>query len=307
MILYSIIIPHYNSVEYLEELIAGIPAAEEIQLIVVDDKSEENTEKAEALVLKRGGIFLHNTTSKKGAGTCRNLGLQKATGKWLLFADADDYYLKDAFAILDAYKDSDADIVYFAPTSRYRGTKEPAKRHRNYEALVLNYQKEATKENEISLRYKFVSPCSKMIRNEMVQEGGILFDEVPASNDVMFSLKCAYQAQKVEAAHGQIYCIISAEGTLTTKYNEVNFWSRVKVYKERYFFLKERLNKEEQRAFGASTFCGMTMIYKALKQGYGLKTAMRIWSFFRENQVKIIDFDSLKVSLYRKLLRKNIQ
>lgn len=304
MVLFSVIIPHYNSVKYLEELIATIPVREEIQLIVVDDKSEENTANVEMQVKARGGLFLHNTTDKKGAGTCRNIGLKEAKGKWLLFADADDYYVEGAFDRVKEYKDSDADIVYFAPISKYRYTDMPAKRHANYEKLIRNYQENPSGENEVSLRYKFIIPVSKMVRNALVQKNHFSFDEVPASNDVMFSLKCAYQANKIEVAKGEIYCIISGEGTLTTKHNEKNFWSRVQIYKERYVFLKERLSDEERKVFGVSTFSGMTMVLRALKQGYGLKMAGKVWKFFRQNKVKLIDFGSVRTSLGRMITHK---
>lgn len=304
MVLFSVIIPHYNSVKYLEELIETIPVCEDVQLIVVDDKSDEDTAGVEAMVKARGGLFLHNTTDKKGAGTCRNLGLKEAVGKWLLFADADDYYTDDAFEKVRAHADSDADIIYFAPTSTFRYSDTHAKRHINYVKLVQEYLNNPSHENEISMRYKFIIPVSKMVRNELVQKNGFTFDEVPASNDVMFSLKCAYAAGKIEVTEDVIYRIISGEGTLTTKKSEKNYWARVRIFKERYHFLKERLMKEELKVFGISTFSGIVMIYRALKQGYGMKMAGEIWEFFRKNQVKLIDMGSVRTSVGRKVMRK---
>ena len=297
MVLFSVIIPHYNSVKYLEKLVKSIPAEEMVQVIVVDDKSTQDTKEAEKLVLSRGGLFIHNTTDKKGAGVCRNLGLKEAKGKWLLFADADDYYVEGAFDTVKDYAGSEADIVYFSPVSVYIDTEKQAERHVPYEILIRNYQKEPSVLNEISMRYKFIIPVSKMVRNELVQKNNILFDEIPASNDVMFSLKCAEKASKLEVTDKVIYCITKAEGTLTTKRDEINFWARVQVFKERCLFLRERLNEAELCAFGFSTFSGLVMIIRALKQGYGLKMAKEIYCFYRKNNVKIIDRKSLFISL----------
>lgn len=301
MSLFSVIIPHYNSVKYLEELLATIPVEEDIQLIVVDDKSQENTETIERLVLDRGGVFLHNTTDKKGAGVCRNLGLEKATGKWLLFADADDYYVEDAFDRIRQYADSEADIIYFAPTSRYRDTGETASRHVNYERLVKSYLKNPSKENEMALRLKYVVPWSKMIRRELVETNGIRFDEVPAANDVMFSVKSGYYAKEILASAEQIYCSISSQGTLTTKHNEANFWGRVQVYKDRYCFVHEKLSTEECQLLGFHKLSGITVIWKALRQGYGFPMAFRVYKYFRENKVKLIDRKSLLSHLRNKV------
>ena len=211
MYLFSIIIPHYNSTHSLKHLLSSIPLDRFIQLIVIDDKSTEDLSEVHRLVLARNGVFLHNTTNVRGAGTCRNLGLACATGKWLVFADADDYFLDGAFNTMRQYTESDAEIIYFSPTSEYAGTGLPAKRHAAYERLVLYYTNTPSEKSEMLLRCKFMVPWSKMVRNELVKENNILFDEVPASNDVMFSLKTAYHAKAVLASPEQIYCVTSAE------------------------------------------------------------------------------------------------
>ena len=41
----SIIIPHYNTPDLLQKLIDSIPHIEDIQIIVVDDRSDKNLEK----------------------------------------------------------------------------------------------------------------------------------------------------------------------------------------------------------------------------------------------------------------------
>ena len=301
MILYSIIIPHYNSVQYLERLLDTIPQKETIQLIVVDDKSDENLESVKEKVLLRGGRFLHNTTEKKGAGVCRNIGLQEAEGRWLVFADADDYFVEGAFDIIDRYKDSTADIVYFIPTSRYNETDMVADRHVDYERVARNYQKNPSRYNEVALRYKFVVPWSKMMKTEVAQKNQILFDEIPAANDVMFCTKYAHYAKEIEVSDECIYCVTRMQGTLTTKFNEKNFWARVQVYKDRYVFLNQHLKPDEVNGFGVSKRCGMSVIIKALRQGYGLKMALRVYRYFRENKIKLVDFKSIGTSVYRKI------
>ena len=91
------------------------------------------------------------------------------------------------------------------------------------------------------LRYRYKGPYSKMIRRRMVQEAGILFDEVIAANDVMFSAKCGYYAKKIEAFDDIIYCLTKSEGTLTTKHDESTYWSRIEVHGNYYKFLDEHI------------------------------------------------------------------
>ena len=91
----SIIIPHYNRPHYLRTLLLSIPHLEEIQVIVVDDKSTEYQQEYECLKKEFSdrNIEFYDNDEVKSAGTCRNIGLRHAAGDWLLFADSDDYFI----------------------------------------------------------------------------------------------------------------------------------------------------------------------------------------------------------------------
>lgn len=290
MILFSVIIPHFNSVVYLKKLIKTVPEDDRIQLIVVDDKSTESISDVEKILTARKGIFIHNLTDRKGAGTCRNLGILEAEGKWIIFADADDYFLPNAFDILYRYVDTEDDIVYFTPTSVYRDTGQMANRHWHNYSLVYNYWRNPTKKNEQQLRYKYKSPCSKMIKKVLIEENNITFDEVPAANDVMFSMKCGYYAKSIGASDQTIYCVTSASGTLETAYNKRNFWSGVEVHKARCQFLQEKLSKKEYRRLGLG---GLPFILSAIKKGYDYEFIREIYVYLKENHLRICTFREL--------------
>src|SRR5699024_5954198 len=102
----SIIIPHFNSVKLLEKLLLSIPKYNDIEVIVIDDNSTEGIEKFS--ILKKSVEFEHikflmNNTGVQSAGTCRNIGLKAATGKWILFADSDDYFLPGFYDGIQLY------------------------------------------------------------------------------------------------------------------------------------------------------------------------------------------------------------
>lgn len=291
MILFSVIIPHYNSTLLLKKLLNSIPVDESIQIIVVDDKSTEDITEVKDLVIARGGLFLHNTTDDKNAGVCRNLGLAQATGKWLVFADADDYFLDGAFDVLNKYADSETDIIYFSPISRYENTDVPAKRHIPFQNLVKHYVEVPSNNTEMLLRYSFTSPCSKMIRNQLVQDNKILFDEVPAANDVMFSVRTAYSANKISASMEEIYCISSAKSTLTTKKCKQNYWTRVEVFVDKYHFVQDNLNLNK---YVLVLPTGLSIIRQAIRQKYDFIFICQIYAYLMKKHVKIF---SLKKNL----------
>lgn len=291
MILFSVIIPHYNSVAQLNRLIESIPVDDTIQLIVIDDKSTEDTAAAEQKVIARSGLFLHNTTPVKGAGTCRNLGLEQAVGKWLVFADADDYFLDGAFDTLKKYSDAKEDIIYFSPTSHYSDSGKTAQRHIPFEKLVHHYIEAPSGDNEMLLRYKFMVPWSKMIRNQIVQKNHITFDEVPASNDVMFSMKTAYHAAAVSASDEQIYCVTCAADTLTTKRSEANYRARLEVFIDRYHYLKTHL---DMKKYGFVLPSGILFITEAAKQGYSPAFLCRIYVYMKKHRIPMFPYAKMR-------------
>ena len=114
MINYSIIIPHKNIPDLLQICLDSIPVRDDIEIIVVDDNRDDDiVSKSDLPGLERSDCKVIFTKEGKGAGYARNVGLDNANGKWVLFADADDYFVDDFIAKIDQYKDSDFDIVFF--------------------------------------------------------------------------------------------------------------------------------------------------------------------------------------------------
>lgn len=285
MILFSVIIPHYNSVESLKRLILSIPQDEEIQMIIVDDKSTVDTGEAEALAISRGGMFLYNTTDRKGAGTCRNLGLQKAVGKWLVFADADDCFLDGGFDILRKHSESDADVIYFSPVSCTADYQHSGTRHLSYEKLVTQYADNANTENELLLRYRFSVPWTKMVSRRMVLEKQIRFDETAAYNDMMFSARTGSAAARIEACIEPFYCVTESEHSLTTEKNESNFWVKVHVFRDWQYFIREKVDLSRYPKVLPN---GMIMLRKAFQQGYRIRFIWKIYCYFLKEKVTIV-------------------
>ena len=77
--------------------------SEDIQVIVVDDNSPDaDTYLEKYPELSRPYLEFIRTTKGGGAGYARNIGLDHAKGEWLLFADADDFYVEDMYDIISS-------------------------------------------------------------------------------------------------------------------------------------------------------------------------------------------------------------
>ena len=102
MINYTFIIPTRNIPLLLNRCLNSIPLRNDIQIIVVDDNSDPKIVNQDNFPFKnRKNVEVIFNKYSKGAGYARNLGLQLAKGKWLLFPDADDFYVDGFIDILD--------------------------------------------------------------------------------------------------------------------------------------------------------------------------------------------------------------
>jgi len=94
----SIIIPNYNKSQFLAETINSIKIQtyQAWEAIVIDDFSTDSSLKIiNELIVNENRFHLIKNLSNKGANYCRNLGIQKAKGDYVIFLDSDDILSKD--------------------------------------------------------------------------------------------------------------------------------------------------------------------------------------------------------------------
>ena len=117
----SIIVPCYNGAEVIGRAIESIIAQnnDEIEMIIVNDGSNDNTE--EACKKYKEYEFIHYyRTPNLGAGHARNYGISKANGIWISFLDSDDLYIENSMnkviPVLREYEKNGIDVVYTPKT-----------------------------------------------------------------------------------------------------------------------------------------------------------------------------------------------
>jgi glycosyltransferase involved in cell wall biosynthesis len=89
----SIIIPAYNTSEYIEECIKSLQDDElhDMEIIIVDDCSTDETYRiCRELEKADSRIKVFQMSVNSGQAAARNLGLDVATGKYVYFVDSDD-------------------------------------------------------------------------------------------------------------------------------------------------------------------------------------------------------------------------
>lgn len=95
--LVSVIIPCYNYGKYLGKAIESVLSQSytHFEIIVVDDGSTDDTRE----VAQNYDLVKYIYQSNQGVSAARNNGIKNSTGKFLVFLDADDWLLLNAFFI----------------------------------------------------------------------------------------------------------------------------------------------------------------------------------------------------------------
>ncbi len=242
---YSVIIPHKNVPSLLKRCLASIPIRNDIQVIVVDDNSRNDLSAEAEKICKLYHSSFIKTTKGGGAGYARNVGLSRVVGKWVLFADADDFFHYNAFDVLDRFADSDVDVVYFYCDSKYSDTLEPDKDR------VPAIKEGIEKKDYDLLRFKSSVPWGKLISNNTIKSNGLNFEEVIASNDIMFSARLGACAKKIEVEPQTLYCVTTRAGSLYSRPSpermKSRFFASIRVNKFLYSIGEEKYRNEPLR------------------------------------------------------------
>lgn len=283
----SVIIPHHNSWQKLNELLNTIPLNDDIEVIVIDDNSEDQENKLSEFSTKYPNfIFKKNYSKNIGAGAARNVGLSYATGEWVIFADADDLFMENFYTSVKNKLNDPYDIIYFTPTSFIDGTDKISRRHIIYKELVSGYIFNPSKTTELNLRYNFHVPWSKMIKRNIIVENKLLFEEIMYSNDILFSAKIGYFASSIKGSEEIIYSVRESTSSLTSTMDDKKFKIRFNAWIDFVNFLYRKLDNQEIKLLRISA---IPQILQIRKNNLGIKSFSYIIRKSIKNKIPLVN------------------
>lgn len=201
----SIIIPVYNCERYLEDCLKSVlnQTLKALEVICVDDGSTDNSVKIiEGFIRKDDRIMLLKQPNQ-GAGIARNHGIQNARGKYLVFLDADDYYLD---------KSALEKMVSLCEKKRVPVCGSMLKRLENGEEKVEGLFRELNDELKEQKIYQYIdfqfdyNYINFIFERKMIVENNIFFPDYRRFQDPPFMVKAMYQAGKFVVADTYLYC-----------------------------------------------------------------------------------------------------
>lgn len=124
----SVIIPIYNGGNYLRDCLDSIlmQTLDDIEILCIDDASTDPTGSILSEYQKRDSrILIVTNQQNQGAGISRNIGLNMAKGKYVIFLDGDDVFepdmLQETYQRAETYK---ADVCVFREDQFYESIQE---------------------------------------------------------------------------------------------------------------------------------------------------------------------------------------
>lgn len=114
--LISVVIPVYNAEKFLDQCLFSLKyqTLPRFEVLCVDDGSTDQSVEIVKRYVQSDSRFKFFSQTHQFAGVARNLGIKKAKGEYLLFLDADDYFVPNL--LIDAYYQAklfDAEICVF--------------------------------------------------------------------------------------------------------------------------------------------------------------------------------------------------
>ena len=206
----SLIVPIYNSQNYLEKCIKSLisQTLKDIQIILINDGSTDNSEKIIKSFDDERIVYI--SKNNEGIGKTRNLGIDKATGEFLAFVDSDDY-LNEHFCEYMYQKavNDDCDLVvcdFFEDRNTLVGIK-----FKDFKDTNLRETPELI--NNINL-----GPCNKLYKKSLFDDKSNRFEENLKYEDAPFVVKMLVSANKIGKVNDYLtYYVIHSNSETTIR------------------------------------------------------------------------------------------
>lgn len=217
---FSIILPIYNVEKYLKECVDSIQAQtfKDYEIILVDDGSKDSSPAiCDELAEKDGRIkVIHKPNG--GQSTARNMGLEKAEGKYVIYLDSDDFITSDSFFqdIYDKIQETDSDIVLYKYSKYFDDSKTLDKC-----TFTLDFAENITDSEEMleTLVKKdayYGMAWVKAFRREMAIENGVVFDTNLVCEDMDWYFNLVLCAEKISAIDKSYIAYRQRAGSVTS-------------------------------------------------------------------------------------------
>lgn len=209
----SIIVPIYNASKYLKKCLDSLvnQTKEELEFILINDGSTDTSEKIIKEYKDQRIKYFKN--KNQGIGKTRNFGIKKASGKYLMFLDSDDYL--DLTACEKLYTKAEKDKLDMVVFDFYR-----VKQEKLEPDIISDFPTSSLKKNNNLLLNINLGPCNKLYRRDVIIKNNIKFQETLKYEDTTFIVEAIYNSKRIGKLNEILYYYIIHSQSETTVRDE---------------------------------------------------------------------------------------
>jgi glycosyltransferase involved in cell wall biosynthesis len=251
----SIIVPIYNAEKHLRECLDSLinQTLKEIQIILINDGSTDDSKKIILEYVERDSRIVFIDSANEGVSAARNQGIEKSSGRYLGFVDADDYIVPGMYERLFEIAQEDKSSVVICNATNAEEKGESGKRLELEDETFLIGDKVPVLLNFLRFKYDSAN-WNKLYSSEIIKQYNLKFDSRLAIwEDLLFNLKFIGYADKITTVSEALYyyrehdtsVIANSKLLLSEQYNRfydsyISFCNKNLFLAEKETFIKER-------------------------------------------------------------------
>ena len=189
----SIIVPVYKTEKYLPRCIESILAQTftDFELLIINDGSTDNSGKICDDYAQNDSRIVVMHKENGGASSARNLGLNVATGEWVMFVDSDDYLSNKYLSAFPLEINHDIEIAGMQMMfNNYTSSPKQLK--------LYNEKDFSNFFNEVFSNPYITSPCAKVYKRSILDNFKIRFDEkIKITEDTLFTMNYLLNSKSI--------------------------------------------------------------------------------------------------------------
>lgn len=201
--LVSIIIPNYNSEPFLEACLDSVlnQTYKNWECIIVDDGSTDSTVDLTCSYIENDNRFklYFRNRLPKGAPTCRNIGITKAKGDYIMFLDADDIIKENKIeSQINILNGSTSDIAlcncYLFWSNDLTKIEKLYVKDSSFIAPAIDWMV------ELLISGRFITPHSWLVPKRIIEKTGFWNETLIKNQDGEYFIRIINNSEKVKFA-----------------------------------------------------------------------------------------------------------
>lgn len=203
MPIFSIIIPVYNAEKTINRSIDSVlnQTMQDFEIIVVDDGSTDSSYQILQAYSYKSKKIKSYTQKNQGPGKTRNFAISKATGFYIAFLDADDYWETNFLEKIVEFSHALTDDIIYLDVIKERMDGSIIYRSKNY--LLHNLSKEEL------IKYQMAGKLPwgmiKVIKREKLNGFASLFTTLNVGEEAIFSYEVLRNSNDISFVDTPIY------------------------------------------------------------------------------------------------------